>query len=95
MALTDDRGIESLAGYLRTLTDRQLDAVKTFSMDMNTGYISVARIHLPDVMSKIAFDRFHVAEQLAEVMDNTWQNKHPRLPADNRRQARGTRFLWQ
>ncbi|STT78956.1 transposase [Klebsiella pneumoniae] len=34
LALTDDRGTESLAGYLRTLTDRQLLAIKTLSMDM-------------------------------------------------------------
>lgn len=95
LALTDDRGTESLAGYLRTLTDRQLESVKTFSMDMNAGYIRAARIHLPDAVSKIAFDCFHVAKQLAEVVDKTRQNEQPRLPADSRRQARGTRFLWQ
>ncbi len=47
LALTDDRGTESLAGYLRTLTDGQLLAIKTLSMDMNAGYIRAARIHLP------------------------------------------------
>lgn len=40
-------------------------------MDMNAGYIRAARIHLPDAVSKIAFDRFHVAKQLAEVVDKT------------------------
>ncbi|MDH8238983.1 transposase, partial [Klebsiella pneumoniae] len=42
-----------------------------------------ARIHLPCAVDKIAFDRFHVAKQLGEVVDKT------------RRQAKGTRFLWQ
>ncbi|HFN0495325.1 TPA: ISL3 family transposase [Klebsiella pneumoniae] len=83
LALTDDRGTESLAGYLRTLTDGQLLAIKTLSMDMNAGYIRAARIHLPSAVEKIAFDRFHVAKQLGEVVDKT------------RRQAKGTRFLWQ
>jgi transposase len=64
LALTDDRGTESLAGYLRTLTDGQLLAIKTLSMDMNAGYIRAARIHLPSAVEKIAFDRFHVAKQL-------------------------------
>ena len=32
LALTDDRGIESLASYLHTLTDGQLLAIKTLSM---------------------------------------------------------------
>lgn len=95
LALTDDRGTESLASYLRTLTDSQLEAVKTFSMNMNAGYIRAARIHLPDAVEKIAFDRFHVAKQLGEIVDKTRQNEHPRLPVDSRRQAKGTRFLWQ
>lgn len=71
LALTDDRGTESLAGYLRTLTDGQLLAIKTLSMDMNAGYIRAARIHLPCAVEKIAFDRFHVAKQLGEVVDKT------------------------
>jgi transposase len=54
LALTDDRGTESLAGYLRTLTDGQLLAIKTLSMDMNAGYIRAARIHLPSAVEKIA-----------------------------------------
>lgn len=41
LALTDDRGKESLAGYLITLIDGQLQAIKTLSMDMNAGYIGV------------------------------------------------------
>ncbi|EMO8003063.1 ISL3 family transposase [Salmonella enterica] len=95
LALTDDRGTESLAGYLRTLTDGQLLAIKTLSMDMNAGYIRAARIHLPSAVEKIAFDRFHVARQLGEVVDKTRQNEHPHLPVESRRQAKGTRFLWQ
>ena len=74
LALTDERGTESLAGYLRTLTDGQLSAIKTLSMDMNTGYIRAARIHLPSAVEKIAFDRFHVAKQLGEIVDKTRQN---------------------
>lgn len=32
LTLTGDRGTESLASYLRTLTDEQLLAIKTLSM---------------------------------------------------------------
>ena len=95
LALTDDRGTESLAGYLRTLTDGQLLAIKTLSMDMNAGYIRAARVHLLCAVEKIAFDRFHVAKQPGEVVDKTRQNEHPHLPVESRRQAKGTRFLWQ
>ncbi|HAJ7914272.1 TPA: Ni/Fe-hydrogenase cytochrome b subunit [Escherichia coli] len=84
-----------MSGYLRTLTDGQLLAIKTLSMDMNAGYIRAARIHLPCAVEKIAFDRFHVAKQLGEVVDKTRQNEHPHLPVESWRQAKGTRFLWQ
>ncbi|EFQ0735924.1 hypothetical protein GM890_22815, partial [Shigella sonnei] len=30
---------------------------KFLSMDMNAGYIRAARIHLPNAVEKIAFDR--------------------------------------
>lgn len=93
--LKDDRGTESLAGYLRKLTDGQLLAIKTPSMDMNAGYIRAARVHLPSAVEKIAFDRFHVAKQLGEVVGKTRQNEHPHLPVKSRRHTKGTRFLWQ
>ncbi len=81
LALTDDRGTESLAGYLRTLTDGQLLAIKTLSNGHERGlYKSSARIHIPSAVEKIAFDRFHVAKQLGEVVDKTRQNEHPHLP---------------
>lgn len=93
LALTDDRGAVSLASYFRSLTDSQLLAVKTLSMDINAGYIRTARIHLPNAGEKIAFDRFHVAKLLGEVVDKTRQNEHPHFPVESRRQAKGTRFL--
>ena len=62
---------------------------------MNTGYIRAGRIHLLNAAEKIAFDRFHVAKQLGEVVDKPRQNEHPRLPVESRHQAKGTRFLWQ
>lgn len=95
LALTDDRGTESLACYLRSLTDRQLESVKTCSIDMNAGYIRAARVHLPDAVSKIAFDRFHVAKKLGDIVDKIRQTELPRLPSETRRSAAGTRFLWQ
>lgn len=89
LALTDDRGKESLASYLRTLTDGQLQVIKTLSMDMSAGYIRAARINLPGVVDKIVFDCFHVVKQLGEVVDKPRQNEHPHLPVESRHQAKG------
>ncbi|AXF78433.1 hypothetical protein AV903_24440 [Erwinia tracheiphila] len=52
-----------MAGYLRSLNDAQILSIRTLLMDMNTGYIRAARIHLPDAVSKITFDRFYMAKQ--------------------------------
>ncbi|CAI6215376.1 Putative transposase [Escherichia coli] len=94
LALTDDRGTGSLAGYLRTLTDGQLLAIKTLSMDMNAGYIRAARIH-PVQLRKSPLTASSNGKQLGEVVDKTRQNEHPHLPVESRHQAKGTRFLWQ
>ncbi|AHA68991.1 Transposase (plasmid) [Shigella dysenteriae 1617] len=37
--------------------------------------VRAARIHLPNAVEKIAFDRFHVAKQPGEVVDKTRQNE--------------------
>ena len=94
LELTDDRGIESLAGYLRSLSCHQLDEIKTLSMDMNTAYISAARIHLTNAVDKIAFDHFHVAKVLCAVVDKTRQAEMKHILASDRKGAHRSRYLW-
>lgn len=94
LQLTDDRGVESLASYLRSLTDHQLDEIKTLSMDMNMAYISAARIHLPNAVDKIAFDHFHVAKMLCAVVDKTRQAEMKQIPSSDRKDAHRSRYLW-
>ncbi|MGU3416717.1 transposase [Enterobacteriaceae bacterium C34A] len=85
LALTDDRGTESLVGYLRTLP-RHSAVGRQHTLDGHECRLyQGGPHHLPDAVSKIAFDRFHVAKQQAEVVDKTRKNEHPRLPADSRR----------
>lgn len=92
--LTDDRGVESLASYLRSLRDHQLDEIKTLSMDMNMAYISAARIHLPNAVDKIAFDHFHVAKMLCSVVDKTRMAEMKRISSSDRKGAHRSRYLW-
>ncbi len=94
LALTDDRGVESLAGYLRSLGDRQIESIKTLSMDMNQAYISAARIHLPNAVEKIAFDHFHVAKMLCAVVDKTRQAEMKTIPLQARKSAHRSRYMW-
>ncbi|QDW32951.1 ISL3 family transposase [Yersinia sp. KBS0713] len=94
LKLTDDRGVESLASYLRSLSDHQLDEIKTLSMDMNMAYISAARIHLPNAVDKIAFDHFHVAKTLCGVVDKTRMTEMKRISSLDRKGAHRSRYLW-
>jgi transposase len=94
LQLTDDRGVESLASYLRSLRDHQLDEIKTLSMDMNMAYISAARIHLPNAVDKIAFDHFHVAKMLCAVVDKTRHAEMKQIPSSERKDAHRSRYLW-
>jgi len=94
LQLTDDRGVESLASYLRSLRDHQLDEIKTRSMDMNMAYIIAARIHLPNAVDKIAFDHFHVAKMLCAVVDKTRQAEMKQIPSSDRKDAHRSRYLW-
>jgi transposase len=94
LQLTDDRGVESLASYLRSLRDHQLDEIKTLSMDMNMAYISAARIHLPNAVDKIAFDHFHVAKMLCAVVDKIRQAEMKHIPSSDRKGAHRSRYLW-
>lgn len=94
LELRDDRGVESLAGYLRNLGDRQVESIKTLSMDMNPAHISAARIHLPNAVEKIAFNHFHVAKMLCAVVDKTRQSEMKTIPLQVRKSAHRSRYLW-
>lgn len=80
LELRDDCGVESLADYLRNLGDRQVESIKTLSMDMNPAYISAARLHLPNAVEKIAFNHCHVAKMLCAVVDKTRQSEMKTIP---------------
>ncbi|SAX11347.1 transposase [Klebsiella pneumoniae] len=91
--MTDGRDVDSLGDYLKELRNHQQEGIKTLSMDMNTAYISAARIHLPEAVQKIAFDHFHVAKMRCQVVDKTRQAEMRDIPAASRNSAHLSRYL--
>jgi len=63
-------------------------------MDMNRAYIRAACIYLPNVVEKIAFDHFHVAKMLCDVVDKTCQAEMKIIPLQTRKSAHRSRYLW-
>ncbi|EOS96655.1 transposase [Erwinia tracheiphila PSU-1] len=94
LAITDDRGVESLSGYHRTLGYRQIASIKTLSMDMNPAYISAACIHLPNAVEKMAFDHVHVTKMHCAVVDKTRQVGIKTILLQARKSAHRSRYLW-
>ncbi len=64
--VSDDRKRTSLAGFYEGLTEEQISAIKSVSMDMWPAYIRATRNAIPDAAEKVAFDKFHVAKYLGD-----------------------------
>lgn len=65
----DDRKSETLEKWLKNRPQEHLDSVKTVSMDMWDPFILAVKNTVPDAMSKICFDRFHVAQHFGKALD--------------------------
>jgi hypothetical protein len=58
----DDRRQETLSQYWRSCTREELRALRAVVMDMWRPYIAATRDCVPHGLSKIVFDRYHVAD---------------------------------
>jgi transposase len=72
----DDRKAESLENWLKSRPDKHLKAIQSISMDMWDPYILAVRNTIPEADSKIAFDRFHVAQHFGKAVDKVRAQEH-------------------
>ncbi|WP_201344986.1 ISL3 family transposase [Thiohalobacter sp. COW1] len=61
--VADDRKTESLSAYYAELSGEQKANIRAVAMDMWPAYISATEAHIPQAREKIAFDKFHVANE--------------------------------
>lgn len=92
--VADDRTIESLSDYLRSLSDQQRAAIRTVSMDMWPAYIHAVVAQIPHAERKICFDRFHIAHHLGRAVDQVRRIEHSVLMKNADHRLKKTRFLW-
>jgi transposase len=92
--VADGRGRDSLDAFYQdhTLADRQ--AVQSVTMDMWGPYIESTREHIPDAETKIAFDKFHVAQHLGGAVDKVRRQEHRLLLSAGDERLKKTKFLW-
>ena len=62
------RSRESLEAFYRSLSAEQLAAIESVCMDMWPAYIKATQAWVAEAEKKIAFDRFHVAKHLGELL---------------------------
>ena len=65
--VAEDRKQSSLDGFWDTLTVEEISGIEAVAMDMWDPYIASVREHVPEADCKIVFDKFHVAQHLAQL----------------------------
>lgn len=92
--VADDRKQETLENYYKTLTPEQLAAIESVSMDMWPAYIGATMAQVPEAISKIAFDKFHVAKYLGDAVDKVRRTEHRLLQASGCDVMKGSKYDW-
>jgi transposase len=92
--IANDRDKESLAGFYKGLTPRQLAGIQAVAMDMWSPFIRATRAHVPDADNKIVFDRFHIMKHMNDAVDAVRKQEHRKLRQEGKETLTGTKYLW-
>ncbi len=88
----------TLEEYWRSRPESELKELDAIVMDMWDPYIAATRESVPEGMSKIVFDRFHVMQHLNRAVDDVRraEQRELRKRGEDTRLQRlaGTRYLW-
>lgn len=92
--VADGRGREVLDAYYASHPLAEREAVSSVTMDMWGPYIASTHEHIPSAETKIAFDKFHVAQHLCNAVDKVRRQEHRVLRAEGDEQLHKTKYLW-
>ncbi len=94
LAVGDHRRRATLETYWKSLSEPEREGVEEVVMDMWDPYVAATREGLPDGLSKITFDRYHVMHHLNHAVDLVRRAEHARLRKLGDERLKGTRYLW-
>lgn len=92
--VSEDRRIESLDGYFKGLSSKQLAGIEAVAMDMWEPYIRSTLAHVPRAAEKIVFDPYHIMTYMNKAVDTVRRQEHRERLAKRDEALLGTRFLW-
>jgi transposase len=92
--VADGRGKASLNAFFEQLDDKKLASIEVVAMDMHMPFILSAAEHIPDLESKLCFDRFHVAQLFSRAVDEIRRAESKRLAKEGDESLKRTRYIW-
>jgi transposase len=92
--VADDRSQAALDGYWAGLSHEHLLAIEAIAMDMCAPYIQSVMLNVPFADEKLVFDKFHIAQNLNQGVDQVRRIEHRRLSAEGDTVLKGTKFDW-
>jgi transposase len=92
--VADGRGRDSLDDFYKAFDEEERKAVESVSMDMWPAYIGSTEQYIPDAETKIAFDKFHVAQYLSKAVDKIRRKENKILISQGDECLKGSKYLW-
>lgn len=92
--VADGRGRDSLDDFYKTFDKEQRQAVESVAMDMWAAYIGSTVQYIPGAETKIAFDKFHVAQHLSNAVDKIRRQENKFLVEQGDERLKGSKYLW-
>ncbi|MGB1062086.1 MAG: ISL3 family transposase [Ketobacter sp.] len=92
--VAENREVGSLTEFYDLLSVEQKSGIESVCMDMWPAYIKATRDAIPDAGSKIAFDRFHVAQYLGKAVDQVRRQEHRQLSRQGDKRMKGSKYQW-
>lgn len=92
--VADGRGRDSLDNFYQAFDQEERQAVESVAMDMWAAYIGSTEHYIPGAETKIAFDKFHVAQHLSKAVDKIRRQEHKILAGQGDESLKGSKYLW-
>jgi transposase len=92
--VAENRHTGSLSEFYEALSAEQKDGIESVCMDMWPAYIKATREALAEADSKIAFDRFHVAQYLGKAVDQVRRGERRQLLKQGDARMKGSKYQW-
>ena len=92
--VADDRRQSSLDEYYQRLSATELACIEAVAMDMWDNYIASTLEYVPDAMSKIVFDRYHIMAYIEGAVDKVRCQEHRQLMEKGKETLKGTKYYW-